>query len=85
MTRIERKLLLRNAALGLGLTILIVIADVVGWLWPLERWTYDVRVRQCQNFVPPPTKELVHIDIDDSSLNLVGRWPWRREVWAGIV
>jgi class 3 adenylate cyclase/CHASE2 domain-containing sensor protein len=82
MKRLERKLLLHCLAIGAALTALVLIADAAGALGPLERWLYDRRARSCQFFTPPPTKTLVHLDIDDRALEVIGRWPWLRSTWA---
>ncbi|NUQ35662.1 MAG: CHASE2 domain-containing protein, partial [Planctomycetaceae bacterium] len=33
----------------------------------------------------PASPNLVHLDIDGGSLDAIGRWPWPRKEWAGIV
>lgn len=49
----------------------------------LELQTLDMRykLRGVRNAVP----EIIHIDIDESSINHVGRWPWSREWHAGLI
>lgn len=49
----------------------------------LENWTYDVRL----NATRPDTKDdrIVIVDIDENSLEEVGRWPWGRDKLATIV
>ena len=78
MTRLERKLLLINGLLGTGLTLLVLLLDWGGQLQALERWFYDRRALYCQLFTPPPTDRLVYLDIDDYSLEIIERWPWKR-------
>jgi len=85
MTHIERKLFHRNLIFGVVISLLVAAAYHVGWLMPLERWFYDRRARDCQFFTPPPTDALVHLDIDDSSIEAIGRWPWPRAKLAAIV
>lgn len=85
MTRREREQLTRTALLGVTLTAAVVAADRVGLLVPLENGLYDRRTRLCQFFLPPVTDRLVHLDIDDASLDAVGRWPWPRSELAAIV
>src|SRR5205085_4827882 len=70
---------------GVGLTVAILLIDLGGLLAPLERWFYDLRARQCQLFSPPPTRKLYHLDIDDQSLQQLGRWPWPRGVQAELI
>jgi adenylate cyclase len=64
--------------LGLGLTLLIILLDGLGGLEPLERYLYDFRARHFQVFTPPPTDQIVHLDIDDPSLKQIGSFPWPR-------
>jgi class 3 adenylate cyclase/CHASE2 domain-containing sensor protein len=85
MTRRERNLLMKTAAVGVGLTVLITVLDTANLFDPLERWLYDRRIRDCQFFKPPPTDRLVHIDIDDAALSTVGPWPWPRTKLAQIL
>lgn len=33
----------------------------------------------------PPSSPIVHVDIDDSSLDRIGRWPWHRDVTAELI
>lgn len=87
MTRIERKLLLQNTVLGVSITLLILAADwrgEDGLLAPLERSLYDQRATQCQFFTPEPSDALLHVDIDDQSLQQIGAWPWRRTLLADM-
>ena len=81
----ERRLQMYTAVCCLGITLLILGAERVGVLTQLERWFYDRRATDCQLFTPPPTDRLVHLDIDDSALEGVGRWPWHRSTMAEIL
>ncbi len=85
MTRSERKLLRTTSVLGALLTILVACMDVAGYLDRFEEYSYDLRAQRCQFFQPPPTDRLVHIDIDDASLEAIGAWPWPRTLMAEIV
>ncbi len=85
MTRNERKLLIRTIALGMAITVLVILLDGIGALDLLERNLYDFRARDCQFFTPPPTDRLVHLDIDDPSLAEIGAFPWPRSKFAEIV
>ncbi len=53
------------------------------FLEQLENWTYDVRL----NSTRPDTHDdrIVIVDIDENSLEEVGRWPWGRDKLATIV
>lgn len=85
MTRLERRQLIDTGILGVLLTVLVLVADYQGLLNPVERYLYDQRCRHCQYFTPPPTTQLIHLDIDDQSLNEIGHWPWPRTKLAQIV
>jgi class 3 adenylate cyclase/CHASE2 domain-containing sensor protein len=84
MTRTERRLLVQSVALGAGLTVLVAIFAVLGALAPLESWLYDQRARHCQHYSPQPTDKLIHLDIDDRSLD-GNSWPWPRSMMGDIV
>src|SRR5260221_3994073 len=85
MTRSERRLLFETGVTGIALTLLIVILDYSGALFYPEQFLYDLRARYCQTFNPPPTDKLVHVDIDDPSLEAIGNWPWPRSKMAEII
>ena len=85
MLRHERRLLTDCLLIGAALTSLLILFDAAGALSPLENWLYDFRIRTCQFFTPKPTDKLVHLDLDDRALEVVGRWPWPRAKWARIL
>ena len=78
MTRIERRLLERSLAVCLTVTLLVILLDRWGLLVAPERWLYDFRAATCQFFMPQPTDRLIHLDIDDPTLDAIGAWPWPR-------
>jgi adenylate cyclase len=49
----------------------------------LELLTFDWRVRHAGTI--PATSPIVHVDIDDGSLERIGRWPWRRSQLAQLI
>jgi adenylate cyclase len=73
------------------LSLLVLIAlliDASGlykypFLRKLENWTYDARL----NFTRPDTldNQVVIVDIDETSLVKVGRFPWKRDKLATLV
>lgn len=79
----------RIVRLALSALILVVLLlDTSGFyqypfLNQLENWTYDARL----NFTRPDTQDnrIVIVDIDENSLEEVGRWPWGRNKLARIV
>jgi class 3 adenylate cyclase/CHASE2 domain-containing sensor protein len=85
MTRSEKQLLSRTMAVGLFLTLAVIVADGAGLLDPLERYLYDQRARHCQFFTPPPSDKIVHLDIDDPSQSQIGWFPWPRTKLAMII
>src|SRR5947208_2775863 len=72
----------RICLLGFFLTLLVAALDRAGKLATIEGVCYDLRARHCLHFIPPPTDQLVHLDIDDSALETVGPWPWPRTTLA---
>jgi len=85
MTSIERKLLFHSGLIGVVLTLCVVCADLIGWLTPLEQKLHDRRARDCQFFSPLPTTSLLHLDIDDRTLDTMGPWPWPRWKLAHLI
>src|SRR5687768_16232744 len=85
MLRLDRRLLVNATVVGAALTLLVAAADAVGLLSPLERWLYDERAAYCQRWMPPPTTQLVHVDIEGPSLDAIGRWPWDRADLADLL
>lgn len=81
--QLTRPLKPRDAAyVGIGLTLLVLIVTLNGWLYVPDQWTYDLRTRFCQFGRPAPTQHLVHLDLDDRAIEEIGRWPWPRSVQA---
>ncbi len=68
--------------------LLALLIDTSGlyhypFLQKLENWTYDARL----NFTRPDTLDdtVVIVDIDETSLTKVGRFPWKRDKLATLV
>jgi len=70
-------------ALGLAATLAVVALHLSGGGARLEFQALDIRFRYLST--APPNDRVVHIDIDDPSLEELGRWPWPRAQLAGIV
>ena len=68
---------------GLVATAAVVAAYIAGALERLELITLDLRFRYTNSITPAP--DIVCIDIDDTSLEVVGRWPWPRDSQAPLV
>src|SRR5688572_4699689 len=68
--------------------LILFVPHAVG-LWPfefltrVENYLYDVRVRlSLEDTVDP---RVVIVDIDEASMAVEGRWPWRRDKLAALV
>src|SRR5688572_27229113 len=83
MTHRRRNLMLR--VLGIGLTLGVIALDGLDVLAPPGNRVYGRRAALLPEFSPPPTRDLVHVDIDDSALEAIGAWPWPRSTLADIV
>src|SRR3954470_6063018 len=84
-TPLEKRVLFRCTIAGVAITLCVVLLDMFGTLDALELWLYDRRAVDCQYFTKPPTDRIVHLDIDDRSLDVIGRWPWPRSVMAQLL
>ncbi len=85
MVRMTRRFPATLLIWGGVLTLLTIATDRAGLLEVPENWFYDARARHCQYFAPPPSPDIVHLDIDDASLGAAGRWPWPRAVIADMM
>ncbi len=74
----------QSLVVGLLATAAIVLVYLVGGLDWLELKTLDLRFRHA-NANRVQDDRLVCIDIDDGALEHVGRWPWSRDIQAGIL
>ena len=73
-----------NALLaGLAAIAAVCGAQLLGWLERIELMTLDARFKWVANL--PQDPRIVCLDIDDSSLELVGRWPWSRDDQAALI
>jgi len=68
---------------GLAATVLVAAGHVARLDQRLEVLTLD----SCFRAMPaePQAAGIVHVDIDDRSLERIGRWPWPRSVLAGLI
>lgn len=79
MQVIRRNLQLLPAILAAGIIVLFWGRGVTG----LDRWMLDEMTRQqLRSDIPD---EIVIVDIDDKSLQLLGPWPWPRALIAALV
>ncbi|MFQ5807803.1 MAG: CHASE2 domain-containing protein, partial [Phycisphaerae bacterium] len=83
MTKRQRRTNLIAILIGLVATAAVVAAYVGGALERLELITLDLRFRHTNSI--PQSPDVVCIDIDDDTLEVVGRWPWPRDRQAPLV
>lgn len=71
-------------SLSLALVFLLHVGGILSLplIDTLENHAYDARLK----LITPDTtgKQVVIVDIDEKSLDAIGRWPWRRDVMASI-
>ncbi|MBT8484939.1 MAG: adenylate/guanylate cyclase domain-containing protein [Phycisphaerales bacterium] len=70
---------------GLLVTLLVVTVDLLGGFTGVKRMSVDLRFALVPRPDAPMTSEIVHVDIDDQALELVGRWPWDRRKLADVI
>jgi len=69
--------------LSLAATLVALALHLTGVDQRAELLALDLRFSKLAN--APANDQLVHVDIDDRSLEELGRWPWPRTQLAGIV
>jgi len=69
--------------LGLVATLAVAVAYLAGLDQRAELQALDFRFRYFPT--APQTDQIVHIDIDDRSLEELARWPWPREMLSGVI
>lgn len=57
---------------------------IANWIATIENLSYDFQVQKVHKSVPKDTPILI-VEIDDQSLQAVGRWPWPRNTTAKLV
>lgn len=68
--------------LGAAITLLFLAMNLtgIGFFENLELAFYDLRMKYRD--VPGDSDEILVVDIDDKSIEKLGRWPWPRSVIA---
>lgn len=74
---------LQALLIGLAATLLVAAGHLAGIDKPLELRSLDLRFRHLA--AAPQSRSILHIDIDDGSLQQAGRWPWPRRQFAGMI
>ena len=69
---------------GLAITLLFCLAYLIGFgpTQSLEYKAYDLGVSAS---VSPANDHIVILDIDDDSIERIGRWPWPRSVVGDVI
>ena len=70
--------------IGLAATLAVALGHLAGVDSALEGLALDARFRWFPAAQAPGPAPL-HVDIDDSSIEELGRWPWPRETLAAVV
>ncbi len=81
----QQKTVAKVALLGCAITVMVTLATWLGLLDEPERQLTDTRVKWCQIGRPEPSKEILHLDIDDTANEVIGRWPWPRSTIGQIL
>src|SRR5436305_14655443 len=84
-SRSERRLFVRCILVGLAMTFIVAAVEKLGLIQRIEDFLYDERSRLCQRTTPTAEAQVFHIDLDDSSLDELGPWPWKRSVIADVI
>ncbi len=75
----------RHFEKSLIVTLLIVLAVGLSYtdaLWRFDRWIYDAQLKL---LATPASKDIVIIEVDQKSLQKLGRWPWPRDIHARLL
>ena len=83
MTKRQRRANLIAILIGLAATTAVLAAYVHGALDRLELITLDLRFRHTNSI--QPSDQIVCLDITDRDLELLGRWPWPRDLQSPLV
>ncbi len=72
-------------AVGFSATIIV---SLLAWLGVLNNWEFDSidwRYKHARSVAEPLSDQIALVIIDDSSLNVFGRWPWPRRRLASAI
>ncbi len=73
----------QSTSVGLAATVVVLLVYAARGLDWLELRALDLRFRYANAI--PESDNIVCIDIDDGSIETVGRWPWSRDQQAAII
>jgi len=85
MTHLQRRHYIRSVLRGTLIAFLVLLLDKDFVLTRLEHVFYDLRAAHCQRYRPVPAEQLMHLDIDDTALKGIGKWPWPPETVAALL
>jgi class 3 adenylate cyclase len=71
--------------LGGAVTLAAAGAERLGAFTAWERRSIDFRYVTAPRARSPMTSEIAHVDIDQSAVQSVGRWPWDRSTIADVI
>lgn len=74
----------------LAASLAVAAVFLVPWSGPVARWAGDLDVLfltfcMQRQVAPPPPTEIVGVTMDEASLEILGRYPWKRSVHAGLI
>ncbi len=88
MQHLQKKKLTRGIVICAVITLISITADLSGFLNIQERKTVDIRTKLLRKSKSLPS-DIAIILIDEASLDVMnliaGRWPWPRDVHAGVI
>ncbi|AMK78751.1 hypothetical protein A1342_09375 [Methylomonas methanica] len=64
------------------LVVLTISLSYTDALWRFDRWIYDAQLKLLAS---PASKDIVIIEVDQKSLQKLGRWPWPRDIHARLL
>lgn len=78
-----------NIIIGFLISFFVIFGIVVlnsnNVLNEFELKTLDLRFKTLSRLMKPPSKDIIIVGIDDSSITKIGRWPWNRDKHAKII
>ena len=77
-----RPILVEWIGTAVAVTLLAALAAGFGWFWRLDQTLYDASLTLRQR---PAPDDIVIVSIDQQSLDVIGRWPWRRAIHATLL
>ncbi|MBI5863316.1 MAG: CHASE2 domain-containing protein [Planctomycetes bacterium] len=83
VNRRDRRAIWYSFAIGLLTTGGVLLAYLVGWMDRIEALTLDLRFQHTNSIRPDP--QITVLGIDNTSLDVVGRWPWPRDKQAPLI